>query len=262
MALFGRGSLFELAGAQGAVAMLQAMPIDVKPVLRGALMFNELGGGMRLDGNTVRFMVGVRTAWANPDAVVQKLLAASLDQVMADKTGEIGRSITSAAPGAPFGEDLKAGVGGVAAFVAPIGVIAGVAIPAAMDYMKRAKKSEAELQLNRLGKLATRHFAQAQAFPIGKTWLTPAAPCCEALDHHCPVDPKAWDAQPVWRALDFDVSSPSLYQYSYESDGKTFTARAVGDLDCDGVPATWELKGTSEAGEAHVALTRPPSGVE
>ena len=36
--------------------------------------------------------------------------------------------------------------------VAIIGILAAVAIPAFMDYMKKSKKTEAALQLNKIGK--------------------------------------------------------------------------------------------------------------
>ena len=36
--------------------------------------------------------------------------------------------------------------------VAIIGILAAVAIPAFMDYMKKSKKTEASLQLNKIGK--------------------------------------------------------------------------------------------------------------
>lgn len=50
-------------------------------------------------------------------------------------------------------------------------------------------------------------------------------------------------SHPTWRALNFKIDSPHRYQYEYVSDGKSFTARAIGDLDCDGVLSTFERVG-------------------
>src|ERR1700753_2468647 len=50
--------------------------------------------------------------------------------------------------------------------------------------------------------------------------------------------PGTWDA-PTWRALDFSFDAPHAYSFSFESSNSeahsTFTARARGDLDGDGV---------------------------
>src|SRR5215218_5621723 len=42
--------------------------------------------------------------------------------------------------------------------VAIIGILAAVAIPAFMDYMKKSKKTEASLQLNKIGKNSKVHY--------------------------------------------------------------------------------------------------------
>jgi len=88
--------------------------------------------------------------------------------------------------------------------------------------------------------------------------LTPAATCCQGAGAKCAVDANAWK-DPVWQALDFQIDEAHLFQYSYESDGKTFTALAVGDLDCDTQMITYTLKGTSENGNPAVQMTEPTS---
>ena len=42
--------------------------------------------------------------------------------------------------------------------VAIIGILAAVAIPAFMDYMKKSKKTEASLQLNKIAKNSKAYF--------------------------------------------------------------------------------------------------------
>jgi len=242
----------------GLAAMLQSSPLGAG-VVRTLPMINEIGLAVRKDGDVLHFLIGIRTAWGNPDDVVQKLLALTSEQLLSGKAAEIGASIASAAPDSRFAQDLKAGPGGIVAVTAPLGILAAVAIPAFMDYMKRSKKTEAELQLDKIGARAKRAFHQTGAFPKGEAPLTPAAPCCGQPSNRCAAPPAAW-AQPVWRALDFSIDRPSLYQYSYESDGKTFTAKAVGDLDCDTIMSTYELRGTVENGEPTVTLTMPPPG--
>ena len=147
--------------------------------------------------------------------------------------------------------------------VAIIGILAAVAIPAFMDYMKRAKKTEAALQLDKIGKknktlyVETSSFstvAPARTFPVGFS----ATSCCfSASNNHCPPVPASFAADPGWKALDFQIDEPNLFIYNYIPGSSTFTATATGDLDCDGTPITYTLNGTAVAGNPAVLLTEP-----
>ncbi len=116
------------------------------------------------------------------------------------------------------------------------------------DYMSKSKATEAKLQLHKLGKLLKSAFVETSAFPVGKVGPTPAEPCCKGENHKCAANAEQWLTNPVWASLDFEMSDPSLFQYSYDSvDGKTATATAVGDLDCDGTMITYKLEMTAGA---------------
>jgi hypothetical protein len=99
-------------------------------------------------------------------------------------------------------------------------------------------------------------FIETSAFPVGDVPLTPAAPCCASPGARC-ADADAWSRNPVWSALDFQVDEPHQFQYGYRSDGKTFSAIAVGDLDCDGTMITYELRGAAPGGNPTLTLTEP-----
>ena len=62
--------------------------------------------------------------------------------------------------------------------------------------------------------------------------------------------PNTWKSS-VWRALDFELLGPHRYAYEVEMSGEGaplgFTARAVGDLDCDGVLSTFEQRGAVDS---------------
>jgi len=122
---------------------------------------------------------------------------------------------------------------------------------------KKSKQTEAQLQLNKIGKSAKVAFVSDAAFPKGKAAMLPAKPCCP---DKCP--PAAWASDPVWKALDFQIDEPNLFQYTYESDGQTFTATAVGDLDCDGTAITYTLTGKVTNGNPEVTLTEPPPNTD
>jgi hypothetical protein len=125
------------------------------------------------------------------------------------------------------------------------------------DYQNKSKQTEAKLQLNKIGKNAKAIFAETGKFPVGSAPLTPATECCAGTGGKCQPDPKAWTAGP-WAAMEFTIDEPHLYRYSYEStDGTTFTATAVGDLDCSGRLQTFTLKGSVDAGNPKVELQEP-----
>jgi prepilin-type N-terminal cleavage/methylation domain-containing protein len=146
--------------------------------------------------------------------------------------------------------------------VAIIGILAAVAIPAFMDYMKRGKKSEAALQLNKLGKNNKRTYAETGSYVVGGGPATPAkntTGCCGYPDNHCPVDLAGFnDPLSAWPKLDFQIDEPSLFSYTYNGLAASFTALADGDLDCDGIEIHYTLKGTAVNGNPAVSLSEPP----
>jgi hypothetical protein len=130
--------------------------------------------------------------------------------------------------------------------------------------MKRSKKTEASLQLNKIGKNAKRAYAETSQYVTGTAAPLPGRPggvggCCGGtLSNHCAVDP-AFATDAVWRALDFQIDEPALFYYNYTSASPTtFQARATGDLDCDGTEITYTLDGTATNGNPAVTLTEPP----
>jgi len=145
--------------------------------------------------------------------------------------------------------------------VAIIGILAAVAIPAFMDYMKRSKKTEAALQLNKIGKNAKRVYSESSAYVVGTAGPTPAKPggggCCGGPKQ--PLRRGSGDvaADATWKALDFQIDEDSLFYYNYTGTATTFTALATGDLDCDNTEIVYTLAGTATSGNPAVVLTEP-----
>ena len=146
--------------------------------------------------------------------------------------------------------------------VAIIGILAAVAIPAFMKYIRRSKTSEAtmnirklfdssvsyynEEQASRAGAILKRQFPETQTAPDG--WY---AQVCDGSDSQkFQPTAKSWD-HATWQALNFAVEDPFYYQYTYTSVGtgksSKFTAAANGDLNCDGTYSTFERIGTVDA---------------
>jgi type IV pilus assembly protein PilA len=140
--------------------------------------------------------------------------------------------------------------------VAIIGVLAAVAIPAFMKYIKKSKTAEARQFVKKVYDGARAYyFDQNRAsrsfdlvprqFPVS-VGMTPSDPtaCCE----RCAPDASLWTHE-VWMVLQFSVDDPHYYTYTYERhDSATemvYTARANGDLDCDGSYSTFEMYGAA-----------------
>ena len=149
--------------------------------------------------------------------------------------------------------------------VAIIGILAAVAIPAFMDYMKRSKKTEAALQLNKIGKNNKRAYSEVSSYVVGPAGELPtkvATGCCKGGStkdpNKCAAVPASFAADTVWKALDFQIDEDSLFVYDYTGAATTFTALATGDLDCDTTEITYTLAGTAVNGNPAVVLTEPP----
>jgi type IV pilus assembly protein PilA len=132
--------------------------------------------------------------------------------------------------------------------VAIIGILAAVAIPAFMKYIRRSKTVEATMNVRKLFDSSVAYYEAehatsagtvlARQFPATQASSPALAACCASVGGKC--DPAAqasvWRT-PTWSALNFSVDDPFYFSYAYASGGtdssSTFVAGAQGDLDCD-----------------------------
>ena len=100
-------------------------------------------------------------------------------------------------------------------------------------------------QVDRAGAILPRSFPDS----VGRTPAEPFA-CSDGLP--VPLAPRAadWEAA-TWDRLGFSPRDPLFFRYEYVSEGTAagarFTARALGDLNCDGVLSTYEISGEIDA---------------
>ena len=151
--------------------------------------------------------------------------------------------------------------------VAIIGILAAVAIPAFMKYMRKSKTTEATQGIKKIYDGARSYYLEentargtgaiiAKQFPVTAA-ITPATKCCSSAGGKCAPAPSEWDdAAGSWNALKFSMEDPFYFQYEYVSSGtdttSQFTARALGDLDCDGTFSTFEMAASINAADQSV----------
>jgi prepilin-type N-terminal cleavage/methylation domain-containing protein len=139
--------------------------------------------------------------------------------------------------------------------VAIIGVLAAVAIPAFMKYIRRSKTVEATMNLRKLFDSSVAYFEAEHASPtgLGLSKQFPTAPtsnpspalgsCCGQKGDKCVPAATVFNDS-TWAALNFSVDDPFYYSYQYNSSGTetgaTFQASAFGDLDCDAIYSTYQ----------------------
>jgi len=119
----------------------------------------------------------------------------------------------------------------------------------------RNEAREARQLLDYLGDRVADAVATTGKLPPTPAGPTPQPSCCEQ-GGTCDPDPATW-AQPGWRELGFSIDGAYRYTYSYAPDPSRASGvlRAVGDLDCDGETALFEVKLTIEDGK----LVRTPT---
>src|SRR5260370_19256986 len=93
-------------------------------------------------------------------------------------------------------------------FVPAIGILAAVAIPAFMKYIRRSKAVEATMNVRKLADAAVAYAVEQQpkqkarfTFPKSTDWA-PAHNCCGQPGDKCAPNASTWSA-PAFRALDF-----------------------------------------------------------
>ena len=146
--------------------------------------------------------------------------------------------------------------------VAIIGILAAVAIPQFLDYMKRSKKGEAELNLNSIEQANVREFAENAGYVATSQVATPISPCCTQNfggQKKCAVVDTEWGGVATWDALHFEMTKPFYFQYTYTgvAGGATYTALATGNLDCDATSVVYTLNGTLSGGSPSANIVKP-----
>jgi prepilin-type N-terminal cleavage/methylation domain-containing protein len=150
--------------------------------------------------------------------------------------------------------------------VAIIGILAAVAIPAFIRYIRRAKTAEVSDSIDKIATGAKTYFQTEHVDASGNvldkqfpanTGKCPAADCWSQTGSKCKGGDACW-AGASWQALHFSLENHHYYNYQFEQTGvntsATFTITGLGNLDGDGIIATWKRNGNVN-GEYEVNVT-------
>ncbi|MGM0557519.1 MAG: type IV pilin protein [Myxococcota bacterium] len=124
---------------------------------------------------------------------------------------------------------IIAAVGGFGLCI--LGILAAIAIPAFMKYIKRSKASEAQAITSRLADEAVAHYADSCEWPAALPRHTNPETCCGG--EKCTADTEALD---VWgRAALTAPREPTYFAYSTRKlDQQTYEIIAEADFTCGG----------------------------
>ncbi len=162
--------------------------------------------------------------------------------------------------------------------VAIIGILAAVAIPAFLRFVRKSRTSEAPINIKAIatgaiswfndehadtaGDPIARHFPH-DGVPTGlfnsagmsikgggtSTMMTPGVGHCNTGTSAGALYKKnvaQWNVSP-WKQLKFAITKAHYFQYQYDTtstdQNAKFTTIARADLDCDGTTSTYEQRG-------------------
>ncbi len=160
--------------------------------------------------------------------------------------------------------------------VAIIGILAAVAIPAFLKFIRKSKTSEANINVKSIGDGAVSWFdaehADANGTPIVKHFpntLSPtgatgvgaqvpgAAPCATGNPLYT-KDSGRWESEP-WKSLKFGINKAHYFRYQYlpssTATSASFTVWARANLDCDGTESTYSVRATVNTSTGEVERT-------
>jgi type IV pilus assembly protein PilA len=138
---------------------------------------------------------------------------------------------------------------------AVVGILAAIAIPSFMKYVRRSKTVEATINLRRLSTALTAYVAEHRRLPPSADWA-PGASCCDQPEGKCQPSPASF-AGATWSALGFSIEEPHYFQYRITTSKSEVTIEARGDLDCDHEYSSFRRSatvgpgGTLQAGAEH-----------
>ena len=170
--------------------------------------------------------------------------------------------------------------------VAIIGILAAVAVPGFMKYIKDSKTSEAKSNLKAIAEGASSFYQTEHTLKDGTVYTRqfPNSTHCKSatsIDNSCKAFNNAPDdikpagtkttltlTDEPWKSLNFAVTAPVYYTYSYKGAASTdsvaskFEAQAAAKLDSANVDSCFTMDGNgADNGEPTISVIKDKSEV-
>lgn len=124
---WGRGTMLNLTGIKPST---DEIPPAGAAALHAISLVNELGAGLVLDDQGIRFRGVLRTAWANPPELAAAVVAIPGADIVHGVATEPARALAAANPSAPFAGDFAAGQGGLLVPAGAMSIAIAIILPA------------------------------------------------------------------------------------------------------------------------------------
>ena len=134
-AFWGRGTLFGKAPVPVPPAEGE-LPPESAVAIRFTTLIDEAGVGARMDGELLRFVAVARSAFANSDAVLAKVLAITAEDLVKGRAADKAAPIARVARASPFGQDFAAGQSGMIIPTSLLGMATNVILPRFLQAMR------------------------------------------------------------------------------------------------------------------------------
>ncbi len=140
-----------------------------------------------------------------------------------------------------------------------LGTLLALSVYGVQKYVLRAKQSEANLVLWRIGKGMLQYHREHHRLPPSAAQLPADLP----PGHRYQTSSEDWQ-KPGWAELGVSIDSPQYYAYEVvvAPNGRSFRAYARGDLDGDGISSELSLGGTIEKHNGEDILVLEPEVTE
>ncbi len=137
--------------------------------------------------------------------------------------------------------------------VAIIGILAAVAIPAFIKYIRRSKTTEASMNIRKMYDSTVSYYEAehassngailARQFPTAAAWNPAQGACCGQPGQKCAPNIATWQSvwsNATWQSLNFSIDDPFYYSYQTfgigtggAAVGDSYQVQASGDLNCN-----------------------------
>ncbi len=241
----------------------RAEDLDMLKVVRVVMShLYESGYAFRIDDKGAHFAAEITTMGVDPDDVYESYSETITAAILADRPSAAAiKELAAKHPTSLIAKQVELMESGAPSIAFGVGIGAAIAIPAFMKYIKRSKSSEAQFALRNIAEGARAYYVEHGKLPASAPMTPAPGSCCQGENGSCAPSADAWNT-PAWQAIGF--SMPDKHYYSYELDvtGSGFTAKAVGDLDCNGVMSTFTLGGKVQGSDIEIGFVNQENPLE